>query len=113
VEYLHIKNWDKFQHYKDRNPPWVKLYHSLLDDYDYGCLQDDSKLLLMSFYMLASITENRIPGDLEWIQRKAMIKREIQIEELVNAGFIYISNGDGVLCKQVDSKLIAERLQDA
>ena len=24
-----IPNWEKFQHYTDRNPPWVKLYTEL------------------------------------------------------------------------------------
>ena len=24
-----VPNWDKFQHYKDRNPVWIKLYFEL------------------------------------------------------------------------------------
>jgi len=27
---LRVKNWGKFQHYKDRNPPWIKLHRGLL-----------------------------------------------------------------------------------
>ena len=27
---LTIKNWHKFQHYKDRNPPWIKLHYEIL-----------------------------------------------------------------------------------
>ena len=30
---LHIKNWGEFQHYKKRNPPWIKLHKKLLDDF--------------------------------------------------------------------------------
>ena len=33
---LRIKNWSEFQHYKDRAPPWVKLHHSLLDNFEWA-----------------------------------------------------------------------------
>ena len=33
-----VKNWDEFQHYKDRNPPWIKLHNHLLDDYEFEML---------------------------------------------------------------------------
>jgi hypothetical protein len=26
-----VPNWDKFQHYKDRVPPWIKLHLEILD----------------------------------------------------------------------------------
>ena len=32
MDYIEICEWDRFQHYKKRNPPWVKLYSKLLDD---------------------------------------------------------------------------------
>lgn len=25
-----VRNWEQFQHYKDRNPPWIKLHFALL-----------------------------------------------------------------------------------
>lgn len=24
--YIRIVNWDRYQHYKNRRPPWIKLY---------------------------------------------------------------------------------------
>ena len=30
-----IRNFDKFQHFKDRRPPWIKLYRDLLEDLDW------------------------------------------------------------------------------
>lgn len=30
-----IPNWDKFQHYKDRRPPWIKTYVDLLHRDEY------------------------------------------------------------------------------
>lgn len=51
---LKIKNWSKFQHFKDRNPPWVKLYKEILDDPDWhDLLPKDSKVLVM-LWLVAS-----------------------------------------------------------
>ena len=88
MQYIQIKNWEKFQHYKNRNPPWVKFYHSILDDYEYSCLQDDSKLLLFALYLLAAKTNNMIPNDIEWIQQKTMIKGKIDLKQLKELRFI-------------------------
>ena len=88
MDYIEIINWKKYQHYKDRNPPWIKLYHSLLDDYEYGCLQNDSKLLLISLFLLAARTDNQIPNDLKWIKEKSSYKGKINLQPLENAEFI-------------------------
>lgn len=111
MEYLMIRNWGKYQHYSNRNPPWIKLHNSLLDDYEYGCLQDDSKLLLISLYLVAAKCNNCIPNDPEWIQQKAMLKKRVNLEPLISSGFLYISNGDGkpiAQCLQDDSKLLCQ-----
>ena len=106
IDTISIVNWDKFQHYKDRNPPWIKLYHSLLDNYEFSCLQDDSKLLQIFLYLLACRKSNKIPYDLEWIRQKTMLKKPIKkesIEELQRYGFITINRHDSkviALCKQ-------------
>ena len=56
--------WWKYQHYKlMRNPPWIKLHASTLEDYDFGRLQDASKMHLCAIWLLASRTENKIPWD--------------------------------------------------
>ena len=43
-----VKNFENFQHYKDRNPPWIKFYNEVLDDYDIGRLPDASKAHLFA-----------------------------------------------------------------
>ena len=48
------KNWKSFQHYKDRQPPWVKLHKSLLDDRDFSRLPIASKALAPMLWLLAS-----------------------------------------------------------
>ena len=105
MDYLRIRNWGKYQHYKDRNPPWIKLYHTLLDDYEYSCLQDDSKLLLFSLYLVASRCDNMIPMDIEWIKKRANINGNVDFSELQDAGFIKTIEND--------SNMIASGKQDA
>ena len=63
MQFFNVKNWDGLQHYKDRAPPWIKLYNHLLDDYEFACLQDASKLHLMLIWLLASRNSNRLRGE--------------------------------------------------
>lgn len=51
---MRIKNWEELQHFKDRTPPWIKLYKKLIDNPDWHELSgDDSKVLVM-LWLLAS-----------------------------------------------------------
>jgi hypothetical protein len=103
MRYLSIKNLQKYQHYKNRRPPWIKLHVSLFDDYAFQCLQDASKLHLVLFWLLASQVENHIPYDLPFIQRKLGTTSPVDVEELILQGFIEVS--------QDDCKTLAERKQ--
>ena len=51
---MKIKNWGKFQHFKDRRPPWVKLYRDLLDDMEWHELDPLSSKVLVTLWLLAS-----------------------------------------------------------
>lgn len=48
------KNWHTFQHYNKRNPPWIKLHRSMLDDYDFANLPVESRALAPMLWLLAS-----------------------------------------------------------
>ena len=49
-----IKDWNKFQHFKDRNPPWIKLYKELIDDPDWHALDSKSAKILVMLWIIAS-----------------------------------------------------------
>ena len=49
-----IKNWEKFQHFKDRTPPWIKLYRNLLDDPDWHELDPAASKILVMLWLVAS-----------------------------------------------------------
>lgn len=106
--YFVIKNWSKYQHYKDRCPPWIKLHATIFEDYDFDRLQDASKLLLVLIWVLASkLGEKipRIPNDPDWIKRKIHINGTLNLKPLFNAGFLIMEQGD--------SEPLAGCLQDA
>lgn len=58
---IRIKNWAKFQHFKDRKPPWVKLYRDLLDDIEWHKLDGKAAKLLVSLWLIASEFDGALP----------------------------------------------------
>lgn len=90
MRHLSVKNFERFQHYKDRSPPWIKLYNSLLDDYHFAQLPDASKWHLVAIWLLASRSNNSIPADEVWVTRMAGAHTPVHFAPLISAGFIEI-----------------------
>lgn len=87
-----VKGWDEFQHYKDRNPPWIKLHNHLLDDYEFECLGDAAKGHLLCIWMLASRTKNEMPFDEKWITKKIGASTKVNLQALVDAEFLIVEH---------------------
>lgn len=93
--YIRIKNWNTYQHYKHRRPPWIKLHTSLLEDYEFECLQDASKLQLIAIWLVASRSKDihadgdpLLPDDEDYITKKAGLKQKVDLQPLIDSGFI-------------------------
>lgn len=86
--YLTVKNWEEFQHYADRSPPWIKLHRTILDDYEFTSLPDASKAHLMLIWLLASVKDGRIPSDPAWLSRRLATTETIDLSALIRAGFL-------------------------
>ena len=56
-----IKNWTRFQHFKDRRPPWIKLYRDLLDDIEWHQLDGATAKALVMIWLIASESEGTLP----------------------------------------------------
>ena len=100
---ISVKNWRKFQHYKNRNPPWIKLATSTFQDYEFSCLQDASKLLAFCIWTLAARFEDgELPADLDYIkaQTGVTIPTLENLHDLENNGFIVIASNLLAGCKQ-------------
>jgi hypothetical protein len=60
---MRIKNWTNFQHFKDRRPPWLKLYRDILDDLEWHELDPLAAKVLVMLWLIASENEGRIPDN--------------------------------------------------
>jgi hypothetical protein len=90
VRTFSVKDYQKFQHYKDRSPPWIKLYNSTLDDYDFGALPDATKYHLVAIWLLASRSANKIPYDAVWVAARINAREPVNLDLLVKAGFLLL-----------------------
>ena len=68
--YFAVKNFERFQHYKDRSPPWIKLYSAVLRDYEFSQLPLAQRYQLIVILLLAYQHNNRLPADPEWLKKE-------------------------------------------
>jgi len=113
--YLSVKHWKDFQHYRKRNPPWIKLYVRLLDADDmlYSCLHDASKLHLIHLWLLASRHDNKIPCNHVWLQRRMNITEPLDLQSLVSAGFVTVHGGSLACCYSDACTMLASCKQNS
>jgi hypothetical protein len=88
--YLRVRNFDALQHYKDRNPIWIKLYCSILEDYDFATLPDETKFHAVGLMLLASRSNNKFPDDEAWLRAKINAEKEINLEKLLEIQFLEV-----------------------
>ncbi len=97
------KNWGTFQHYKERKPPWIKLHHGLLDDFQFSCLPLASRALAPLLWLLASEYQTgEITASWEEIAFRLRVPVDhfvTYIEPLINAGFFVCASEALAECK--------------
>lgn len=95
MNYLRVKNWERFQHYKNKDtpPPWIKLYAGLLTDYEFLKLSEVERYRLWAIWLLASKTAGQIPDDSEYIARCIGVKR-LDLACYVSSGWLEIVYSD-------------------
>lgn len=91
--YLCVKNFDALQMYKDRNPIWIKLYCSILDDYEFAQIPDETKFHAVGLMLLASRLNNKFPEDEPWLRQKINANSEINLKLLLEIGFLDVIKG--------------------
>jgi hypothetical protein len=92
--YLWVPNWRKFQHYRNRRPPWIKTYVELLDDDAWLALTATERTLLLGAWMLvARAGQGRYSARTGPLQSSiALARRHVQssLVSLNHAGFLYV-----------------------
>lgn len=100
---IRIKNWSEFQHYKERTPPWIKLYRKLLDDPEWFALSGDASKMLANCWLLASESNGELPP-LTTIAFRLRLTEKC-VRELISQLSHWLENDD--------STTLAPRKQDA
>ena len=87
MQFYTVRNWNEFQHYGKRNPPWIKLHRALLDDYNFCSLDDSAKAHLILLWIFASQHGGEIPNDTDFLEKKLSCKG-INVMKYVELGFL-------------------------
>jgi hypothetical protein len=97
--YIYVVDWERFQHYKDRRPPWIKLYVDLLSNDEWLALEPADKVLLQTIWMLTALHgHGRVIAVLSQLQAAANLplsNRYQGLERLKDAGFIEVRASKG------------------
>ena len=90
--WITIPNWRRFQHYKDRNPKWIKVYTELMSDPAFLALTYAQRGLLMSLWLEYANSRAALRLRAGWTAT-ALGSRvyDAQLEALSDAGFIEVS----------------------
>jgi hypothetical protein len=106
-----IKDWNRFQHFRDRRPPWVKLYRDILDDIEWFELPGECAKSLVMMWLIASENDGCLPSIKELAFRLRKNKSEtIQIVTKLSHWLEYDDIDLISECHQVD---IPERETEA
>ena len=111
TRFFSIPNWEEYQHYKDRDPPWIKLHTKILESYELSLLPDAAKAHLMLIWLLASRLNNRIPLDADWIGKQISANEPVDLELLAEAGFICEAAEEDTERVRWPSRHISEKLR--
>jgi hypothetical protein len=99
---MKIKNWSQFQHFKDRRPPWIKLYREILDDIEWHELDARSAKVLVMIWLIASESDGCLPDTKKLAFRLRMTEKDTE------ASLIKLSHW----LEQDDISVISEGYQD-
>jgi hypothetical protein len=92
-----ITEWARYQHYKDRDPPWIKLHRDTLTSQTWVSLTDAGRVLAIACMLVAAGTDNKIPADPGFMRRRAYLNKDPDFAPLVEVGFLELVNDDNTV----------------
>jgi len=94
-----------------RNPPWIRVYNTLLEDPAFAGLPDTAKAHLVGIWLYASRSDNRVPKDATFIGGRINASTPVDLNLLLSSGFLepYCDASNSLAeCKQPASNLLAQ-----
>jgi hypothetical protein len=90
---LRVKNYEKYQNHRSKDPRWIKLYRTLLTDRDFLKLDIDSRYIFVGLLILASETANTIVNDPSYLAHRLSIDASrLNLTPLFRSGLLVASS---------------------
>jgi hypothetical protein len=89
-QYFRVVGLEKRQHYRDRNPPWIKSHTERLEDVDFAALPDNAKAHVLLIELLAARMGNRVPLDERFVRARINARSRVNLPLLLDQGLIEI-----------------------
>lgn len=87
-----VRKWNEFQHYTDREPPWIKNYTRLLSDPNYLSLTPHQCAVLHRLWLEYARSSCQLRANTASLSRQLGLRvSSRQLEALNHAGFIEFS----------------------
>jgi len=112
MKYLQFRNWEKFQHYHNRKPPWVKLYWSFLCSPNVYPLSDVCKYHVIAIMSLASQHDNKIPFNKAWISHAIHANSRINWDSVLSCDMIDIIDDASTTLADCKQSAILEKRRE-
>ena len=103
MQYLRVRNFERYQHYKDRRPPWIKLYKDLWNTPEFFELSEKTRYFLLGIFVIASQNDNKFPNNERWLRRELATTKPIPIQQLIDLK--WLESADEI-CQQDASKML-------
>ena len=110
---MKVKDWNKFQHYSNRRPQWIKLYNDLLNDRDWHDLKPENAKLLVNLWLVASEDwdmEGQLP-DAETLAWRLRINKTKLINQLAELSHWLEQDASDVLAES-DSRVLEQKSRE-
>ncbi len=105
---LKIKNWARYQSYKDRRPPWIRFHRTILDDFEFQSMTANSRALLPMLWLLACEDKDPKSGEIN-IGIDAVSFRLRQNKKVIDACLRELQACDFIECIET----VTESLRDS
>lgn len=96
---LRVKDWQSFQSYKDRTPPWIRLHKGLLDNFEFQQMSANARAILPMLWLLASEDKDPVSGllrirneEVAFRLRRPLEEINSVIKECIMSGFLVDEN---------------------
>lgn len=108
MTFLSVSNFSELQHYRDRNPVWIKMYVRLLDNDEFLDLPEVSQRHLMMLWIVAAKTNNRLPDNPKRLAQAIKARGKVDIALLLRSGFLRRLTAEEIAAaEQADAKALA------